>query len=187
LATTPRTGLMTFAEFERLPDVPGLRYELRHGEVFQVPPAKYPHFLIQQILRDLLDQAAANRGRAYTEVGFRPLPDHEFFIVDVAYASTAWWLRSRKTEYLTGAPELVIEILSPSNSAAEMLDKEKLCLENGAQEFWLVDPDRRQVKVSTPDGRTITYRRGQIISVTMVNGTISVDAIFPPAELSAEG
>ena len=33
------TRLMSFAEFERLPDSPlGARYELRHGEVFQVPP-----------------------------------------------------------------------------------------------------------------------------------------------------
>jgi len=64
---------------------------------------------------------------------------------------------------LHGAPEWVIEVLSPSNTAAEIFDKEKLCLENGCQEFWVVDSVRRQVRVSTPGGITKTYREGQEI------------------------
>ena len=60
-----------------------------------------------------------------------------------------------------------------------MFDKEKLCLENGAREFWVVDPDHRQVKVSTPDGRTVTYRSGQQIPIPLCGkATVSVDAIF---------
>ena len=51
---------------------------------------------------------------------------------------------------IRGAPELVIEVLSPSNTAAEIYEKEQICLANGAQEFWVVDPDRRQVKMTTP-------------------------------------
>jgi Uma2 family endonuclease len=81
------------------------------------------------------------------------------------------------------SPEIVIEVLSPSNTMTEMLDREKLCLENGCQEFWVVDIERRQVKISTPDGRTITYRAGQEIPLPLLNGgRISVDAIFAPAE-----
>jgi Uma2 family endonuclease len=60
-----------------------------------------------------------------------------------------------------GVPDLVVEVLTPSSAVAETYDKEKPCLENGAQEFWVVDPDRRQVKVSTPDGHTRTFRSGQ--------------------------
>ena len=40
-----------------------------------------------------------------------------------------------------GAPDLVIEILSPSNTVAQMRDKKKLCLENGSVQFWEVDLD----------------------------------------------
>jgi Uma2 family endonuclease len=58
-------------------------------------------------------------------------------------------------------------VLLPSNTAAEIFEKEKLCLQNGGREFWVVDPDRRQVKVSTPDGRTVTYPSGQEIPLAV--------------------
>ena len=60
-----------------------------------------------------------------------------------------------------------------------MLDKKKLCLENGSQEFWVVDIDHRQVEISTPDGRTITYNSGQQIPLFFAPGAhLNVDAIF---------
>jgi len=71
----------------------------------------------------------------------------------------------------------VIEVLSPSNTAAEMLDKEQICMENGAKEFWVVDIDRRQVKVSTPDGRTVAYKSGQEIPFEF-GSKLAIDEIF---------
>ena len=176
MASTP-TRLMTFAEFEQLPDPKDGRYELRHGELIEVAPPKGDHFLIQQMLRDLLDRATAGRGRAYTEAAFRALPDGEYRVADVAYAPEERWTKLWGDSYFMGAPDLVIEVLSPSNTATEMLDRRILCLENGAREFWLVDGGHRQVEVSTPDGHAITYKTGQEIPL-FFGGSISVDAIF---------
>ena len=48
---------------------------------------------------------------------------------------------------------------------------------------FVVDIERRQVKISTPDGRTITYRAGQEIPLPLLNGgRISVAEIVVPAE-----
>ena len=58
-----------------------------------------------------------------------------------------------------------------------MLDRRILCLENGTQEFWLVDPGHHQVEVSTPDGHTITYQAGREIPL-FFGGRFPVDAIF---------
>ena len=78
-----------------------------------------------------------------------------------------------------GAPKLVIEVLSPSNTVAEIIDKKTLCLENGSHEFWVVDIEHRQVEVSTPDGRGKTYKSGQHIPLFFAaDAQLAVDAIF---------
>ena len=178
MATTT-TKLMTFAEFERIPNPPGHRYELHHGELVKVPFPEFPHVRAQWQLRRLLEKAAGSAGVVHTEMPYRPLPEHECWGADIVYLAKPRW--DSVDRYLMGAPDLVIEVLSPSNTAAEMLDKRNLCLENGSREFWVVDVDHRQVEVSTPDGHTITYKRGQEIPL-FLGGRIPVDAIFSPAE-----
>ena len=113
-------------------------------------------------------------------MAFRPLPEHELWVADVACLSAERLKQADPEAYIAGAPDLVIEILSPSNTATEIYDKEKLCLENGALEFWVVDPDRRQVKVSTPDGLTHTWRSGQEIPLPAFgrDAVVKVDDIF---------
>jgi len=171
--TTDR--LVTFAELEQMPDAPGGRYELRHGELVKVPPPEFPHYRIQRRLRTLLESASPAEGMAEIEFAFRALQEYEYRIADVAFVSVDRW--DRTDRYFEGVPEIVIEVLSPSNTAAEMLDKEQLCLENGAQEFWVVDPKSRQVKVSTSDGRTMIYKAGQQIPL-LFGGVIAVSEIF---------
>jgi Uma2 family endonuclease len=167
---------MTFAEFEQLPEPHSARLELRHGEPTPVPPPKWKHLMMERRLRSLLAAAAAGTGIVETEVGFR-VSTTEFRIADVAFIRSERAERADPNGYFEGAPDLVIEVLSPSNSAMEMLDKEALCLENGAREFWLVDLERRQVKVSMPDGHSITYKSTQEIPL-LFGGSLSVDAIF---------
>jgi len=95
----------------------------------------------------------------------------------VAYMPVERWNSIR--DYLSGAPDLVIEVLSPSNTAAEIRDKRKMCLQNGSAEFWVVDPDQREVEVSTRDGRSVIYGAGQTIPLFFAAGsTIAVEAIF---------
>ena len=174
-------GLVTFAELEQLPDPPGGRYELHDGELIQVPPPKIGHTEIQDNLIDILKPLAGKDGRVISEFGFRPWKEHEYRIADVAFVSNAKWREARRDGYLCGSPELVIEVLSPSNTAWEIFDKERLCLETGAQEFWVVDPVKRRIKVSTADGRTQTYSAGQSIPVPF-GGLVEVDAVFGDLE-----
>jgi Uma2 family endonuclease len=173
---------MTFAEFQQLPNPPeGFRLELRHGELFQLPPPKFEHSRVQWQLRRLLERAAGDAAIVTTEFGFRPTPENEYLITDVAFASTKRWNSTDPNGYFSGAPEIVIEVLSPSNTAIEMLDERNTCLENGSREFWIVDTDHRQVEVSTPDGHTITYKSGQEIPL-FFGGRLAVDSIFTAAE-----
>ena len=178
MATTT-TRLMTFAEYERIPNPPGHRYELHHGELVKVPFPEFPHVRAQWQLRRLLESAAGDAGVVHTEMPYRPLPEHECWGADIAYVAKERW--NAIDDYLMGAPELVVEVLSPSNTAAKLLDKRNVCLDNGSREFWVVDTDHRQVEVSTPDGHTIAYKSGQEIPL-FFGGRLAVDAIFTPAE-----
>ncbi len=174
MASTP-TRLMTFAEFERLPDREG-RQELRHGAAIEMAPPKMDHARVQRQLRRLLENAVGKMGVVDKEIGFQ-LGAANFRVADIAVVSEERWNAAR--DYIQGAPELVIEVLSSSNTVAEMNDKERLCLENGCREFWTVDLDLRQVKVATPDGHAISYRSGSDIPLLFAaDKTLSVDAIF---------
>lgn len=179
LVATTHTRLMTFAEFEQLPDEVCRRHELRRGELVQVAPPIHGHFLVQRRLRRLLDAFAANVGEVEIEMAFRALPEYEYRVADVAFLTRDRWDSIPRNGTLAGAPELVIEVLSPSNTRTSLRERGKLCLENGSLEFWIVDLDHRQIEVSTPDGSTRTYKSGQQIPLFFAPGsTIAVDAVF---------
>src|SRR5258708_228855 len=174
-----QTKLMTFAEFEKLPAPTGGRHELRNGEVALVAPPKHRHHLIQRRLLHLLGDAVGAAGEVSFEFGYRPLPEYHYWIADVVFVSRQRWDNIPRDGYFSGVPELVVEVLSPSNTAAEVRNKKKLCLENGGREFWAVDSDRRHIEVSTPDGHTLTYKSGQEIPLFFAPASsLAVDAIF---------
>jgi Uma2 family endonuclease len=180
VSATP-TRLMTFAEYEQVPNPPGGRYELLNGELVCVALPLFPHIRAQRQIRMLLEKAAVDAGVMNTfvvnqEMPYRPLPEYECWGADVACISQARWQKIDR--YLEGAPELVVEVLSPSNSAAEMLYKEQICLENGGREFWVVDTDHQRVKVSRIGSSTI-YKPGETIPVFFAPGAgISVESVF---------
>lgn len=171
---------MTVEQFRQLPKDDGPVYhELRRGEVVAVARPKLKHALIQSRVRDTLKSIAPAGAYVDSEVAFRALPEYELRVADVAYVSPERFRQADLDDNIRGAPDLVIEILSPSNTAAEMNEREKLCLENGAREFWVLDADLRQVKVSTPDGITTTYKPGQEIPLRVLGaGALKVDDIF---------
>jgi Uma2 family endonuclease len=174
------TKLMTVEEYRQIPDDKGPFYlELHHGELVEVPRPKIGHTRIQRTLRKLMEGAAGSEGVVEVEIAFRALPEYEMRVADVAYVAQTKWDATDPDDNLHGAPDLVVEVLSPSNTASEIYDKEQLCLANGCREFWVVDPKLKQVKVSTPDGKTVTYKSGQEIPLGLFPGKqLAVDAIF---------
>ena len=169
---------MTVAEFDQLPEPPGHDHELRNGELVIVTRPILNHHLAQKRLMLLLDAASA-AGSAHTEFSFRPVPEYNLRIADVAYILDESLAKQNPEEHFRSVPELVVEILSPFNTASEILEKETLCLENGAREFWVSDLSRRQAKVSTADGRSVPYKSGQSIPLFFAPGVwLALDDIF---------
>jgi Uma2 family endonuclease len=57
-----------------------------------------------------------------------------------------------------GAPDLVVEVLSPSNREDDLEDKRPAYRQAGVRELWLIDPDEQQVVVDRRRGRRYTTR-----------------------------
>jgi Uma2 family endonuclease len=171
------TQLLTFAEFERVPDPREGKYELRHGELALVAPAKHLHYKLQIRLTRLLQDTAGSSWVAGTEMPFRPTAEYEYWFADVGLIAAARFEQTSAQGNIDGVPEMVIEVLSPSNTVSEMRDRADICLRNGAREFWLVDPERQTVEVTTPDGHTIRYQSGQDVPLWF-GGKLAVAEIF---------
>ena len=81
-----------------------------------------------------------------------------------------------------GAPDLLIEILSPSNTATEMNRKKNLYLQAGVKEFWIVDPDVKQVEINLiENGRYVPYifsADDMIKSFKFTDFELSADDLF---------
>jgi Uma2 family endonuclease len=177
VATT--TGLMTVEQYRELPETGPFYYELHRGELVQVARPKWEHELIQRRLFRLLDRALDATGVVMTEFAFRALPEYELRVADVGYVVRERAVSVNADDNLHGAPDLVIEVLSPSNTAREIQEKADLCLANGCLQFWVVDSRLRQIAVSTPDGLTRIYRSGESIPLVFAgNQSLKVDAAF---------
>ena len=174
---------VTVEEYAKLTPLRDGRYELRHGEVVKVGFPNATHVTIQWRLRPLLEQALGAAWMVHSEVPSRPLEEYELWGADVAAIAQPRWDAAQQQGWLSGSPELVIEVLSPSNTAAEMLDREETCFAGGCKEFWVVDPDRRLIKTARADGWTHTYSEGDEIPLDSLNGgKLSVSAVFQPSE-----
>jgi Uma2 family endonuclease len=73
-------------------------------------------------------------------------------VADVAWASAAFIAEFGYATPYPKAPELCIEIVSPSNSKAEIAEKVELYLAEGAQEVWVVYENNR-MEMFTPTGQ----------------------------------
>lgn len=176
MATT--TVLLTVAEFVDLPDPPDGYHELRDGEVVRLsyPPRK--HQDIQRVVTMLLAKHLAAMGPVWP-IAFRPTEEHNIWQADVAFTIRERWEGISEREWLVGSPDLVVEVLSPSNAAGEMNRREQTCFAAGCRQFWTVDPDLEIVKVSRPNGSSMTYaKRGQIDLAEFGGGVVSVGDIF---------
>ena len=118
----------------RFANVPGKLELDAWGRVLMTPASVY-HGQLQGRLSQKL---GALGGETLIEVGIATPAG--VFVPDVAWASAQFVSQHAGDIVLTQAPELCIEVLSPSNSVKEMEEKRAAYLAAGAHEVWLVYP-----------------------------------------------
>jgi Uma2 family endonuclease len=86
----------------------------------------------------------------------------ERYIPDAAYVSAARQFERTDDAYFPIAPDLAVEVLSPSNTAEEIRIKVVNYLTAGTT-VWVVDADRERIEVYTPGKPVRLLRRGAIL------------------------
>jgi Uma2 family endonuclease len=172
-------GLMTVEQCCEVPEPGSFYYELHHGKLVRMSWPNFGDALVRSRIGGQLDAALEGHGIVLTRLPFRALPEYDLRVTDVGYLTRERWDQIKDEDYCLGAPDLVIEVLSPAATAIEIDEKAALCLANGCREFWVVDRRLRQITVSTPDSITRTYRAGESIPLALAeNQALMVDSIF---------
>ncbi|MDZ8029940.1 Uma2 family endonuclease [Nostoc sp. DedSLP04] len=167
----------TIHDLELLPENEWTRYEIINGELFVTRPPHRRHQQVSVKIARKLDVWSDLSGLGETIVA----PGVIFSQADSVIPDVVWVSRERLAQiedeagHLTGAPELVIEVLSPGKQN-ELRDKEaklKLYSVQGVREYWIVDRFTKQVEV---------YRRekAQLVLVATLLGDDEITSPLLP-------
>ena len=109
-----------------------------HGNILMTPPPAPEHGEFQSQLVILLNQMLPD-GRIITECPISTIEGVK--AADVSWSSKSRRIPQAGQSVLTVAPEICIEVLSPSNTQAEIDEKKSLYFEAGADEVWICGLD----------------------------------------------
>jgi Uma2 family endonuclease len=139
---TPEALLERWDEMQRDPSLQDLPYkiELNAWGKVEMSPASVRHGQQQAALAEAFRQQLAD-GVTITECPV--LTDIGIRVPDLAWASAAFMRQYAGASPLPRAPEICVEVISPSNVAAEISEKTRAYLAAGAQEVWLAYEDGR--------------------------------------------
>ncbi len=184
----------TYSDYLNWPD--DRRYEIIDGNIYNMTPA--PSRLHQKVAGELFKQIALYLDDKECEVYFAPfdvripeadnqkesIADYEIMTVvqpDIVVVCDMDKLDERGC---LGAPDFIIEIVSPATAAKDQIEKTALYEKSGVREYWIVHPNDRvvTVRVLRRDGKYETPKfyhfKGKIESTALAGLTINFDVVF---------
>ncbi|RPF47008.1 Uma2 family endonuclease [Thermodesulfitimonas autotrophica] len=184
LQETTATGgkTYTYADYRQLPE--GAPYQLIGGELVLTPaPSTYHQIIAFNIGLQLGNFVMHNqRGK----VLFAPvdvyLSETETYQPDIIFIAQER-LRIIEPERINGAPDLVVEILSPATAYYDLRKKFKVYERCGVKEYWIVDPGEKSAQLFTlKEGRFVLDQeaegKGEIASRVLEGFTVTLASIF---------
>jgi Uma2 family endonuclease len=156
---------LTVQEFAQLPD-DGVRHEISEGELITKAPPKFLHTLVAVAVFEVLQAYLKQHGgaRAFPEAGY--VLSHDPLTIRQTDVSVLSAERIRATDvngYVEGAPELAVEIVSPSHSAQDLEIKVQQYLHTGAKQVWVVYPITKRVHIFLAGGQLTILDKTQTV------------------------
>ncbi|MCL0034527.1 Uma2 family endonuclease [Dehalococcoidia bacterium] len=180
----------TYGDYLQLPE--DKRYELIEGEFFMVPSPGWSHQTISARLFRAIDNYV--RTHKLGEVRYAPLDvvlsEENVLQPDILFVSRER-LNIITERNIQGAPDLVVEILSPATAQRDKELKQKLYARFGVQEYWLADPIARTIEVmslaETGFESVGLYHEGAILRSPLLRGLpIGLQEIFSGIQIDGK-
>ena len=163
------------AEDLACPGVPEKFVELVEGEAVEMTPGGKRHNRIASEFEFLF--RAFCKSRPDLDYG----GDNDGFAIerdpDTVLSPDASLFRRREGAgtWMDFAPEIVVEVLSPSNSPMEIAFKRNRFFEAGTEQFWTVDLERKRLEIHHRDGRLVLAEGGDVVEGEGIAEGLRVD------------
>ena len=177
------TTKLTYDDYRKTPD--DERWELLNGELVMAPsPVTARQRASRRLLR-MLDAFVDQMGVG--EMFYAPF-DVVLSEANVLQPDLIFVSNEREhiitRENIQGAPDLVVEVLSPSTASRDWRIKLNLYAQHGVREYWVVDPDGQRIWVMAGhDGElneVANYGRGDVLTSPTLSGfSANLDQVFP--------
>jgi Uma2 family endonuclease len=175
---------LTYEDFVLFPD-DGKRHELIDGEHFVTPSPNRRHQTVLVNLTGILLPIVRKRrlGHLYFAPFDVVFTRHDVVEPDLLFISAA------RSAVLTdanvqGAPDLVVEVLSPSSRRQDEVLKRDLYERGGVAEYWIVDPEAETVKVfRLAEGEAEVSRFARPLLLTLREGDALATPLLPGLEI----
>jgi Uma2 family endonuclease len=160
------------------------RYQLLDGELILAPSPTDKHQVLVGELFVALHQFITqnNLGKVRVSPYDVVLSNYDVVQPDILFVS------NERSDIIVGpnirgAPDLVVEVLSPSTTRYDRGYKQALYSRHGVREYWLVDPDAEIVEVLTQSDQGLTlvatYHRGETLTSRLLVGlTVDLERVF---------
>ncbi|HWF44280.1 MAG TPA: Uma2 family endonuclease [Candidatus Kapabacteria bacterium] len=150
----------TVEDYERLPE--GAPYQLIGGELIMSPS---PNFLHQRIVTRLVELLSSfARSHKLGEIIAAPmdvyLTNEDVYQPDILFIRQDRVTSIDPNDRIRIAPDLVIEVLSPSTAYYDFTRKKEIYCQQGVEEYWIVDPEDETIEIMVKDG---TYYRTEAL------------------------
>ena len=185
--TSKTQARLTYRDYFDMPESDD-RYELIDGELYMTPPPIPEHQgFLGELHVKLHTFVRENRlGRVYFAPIGVVLSDDDVFQPDMIFISNERLNIIRRGRYVQGAPDLAVEVLSPSTARRDRILKRERYARFGVREYWIADIVARTIEVNVLSGdefRTAgVYGEGDmLVSSLLPRFSINVGYTFEQA------
>ncbi len=179
----PRQGEWTYEMYSALPE-DGHRYEIIQGVLMMSPAPEIAHQAVIMRLSRYLDEQifSTERGWVFLAPTDVVLSSQKVVQPDILVLLHKHQDRLKK-RYIEGAPDLIVEVISPGSAIYDRLVKHSLYVESGVPEYWLVNLQDQSIEVFVLEGKHfhspgLFRNEQQVKSLLIPNETLQAAHFF---------